>query len=241
MLYTQDGGISCYHDRRDPSAASLVRTSVGGRQVTVLGQPQVLTNAYLAEDGNAALSLRLLGHDPVLVWYLPDPLELGAGRQPPTLRELLPRWVGWVTLQLGLAAVVALLWRSRRLGRLVTEPLPVVVRASETQEGRARLYRSSRARSRAAATLRTACVRRLAARLDVPPETTPEGVALLVAGTLGWPGDDVNDALLGPAPADDASLVRLAARLDALEEALRATRTAGAAGGESTNRRAQRP
>jgi hypothetical protein len=239
-LYTQDGGTSCYRDRRDPSAAALVRTSVVGREVTVLGQPQVLTNAYLAEDGNAALALRLLGHDPVLTWYLPDPLELGAGKEPPTLGELLPDWVGWAVLQLGVAAAVALVWRSRRLGRLVTEPLPVVVRASETQEGRARLYRSSRARSRAAATLRTACLRRLAARLDVPPDTTADGVALLVAGTLGWPGDDVRDVLLGPAPVDDPSLVRLAGRLDALEEAVRARRT-GVAGGEPTIRKAYRP
>src|SRR5690606_41722785 len=56
-----------------------------------------------------------------------------------------------------LIVVVVLLawWQGRRLGPLVTEPLPVVVRASETVEGRGRLYRSRRARDRAAEALRT--------------------------------------------------------------------------------------
>jgi len=245
-LYTRDTGVSCYPDRGDPAAASLVRLTTNGRRVSVLGQSQVLTNGYLAEDGNAALSLWLLGVQPVLVWYLPDPLELGAGTAPPTLGQLLPGWVGWVTLQLAVVAVVAILWRSRRLGRLVTEPLPVVVRAAETQEGRARLYRSSRARGRAAATLRTASLRRLAARLDVPAETSPEGLVVLVAEATGWPGGDVRDVLLGPAPADDAALVRLADRLDTLEASLRATRAGpgadgGAGVGTATRRGAAAP
>ncbi len=59
-----------------------------------------------------------------------------------------------VAIQLGVALLLAALWRARRLGPLVTERLPVVVRASETVEGHARLYRSRRARDRVAATLR---------------------------------------------------------------------------------------
>ena len=42
------------------------------------------------------------------------------------------------------------LWRARRLGPVVAEPLPVVVRAAETVEGRARLYRRGGARGQAA-------------------------------------------------------------------------------------------
>src|SRR5262249_36563896 len=114
-------------------------------------------------------------------------------------------------------------WRARGLGGLVREPLPVVVRAAETQEGRARLYRRARARGRAAATLRTACLRRLATRLDVPPEATPEIVAGLVATGTGTDPVLVHELLLGSAPADGAARVRLADRLDALEAALAST------------------
>jgi len=194
--------------------------TAAGRTVTVLGQAEMLTNAHLAEDGNAALALWSLGRRPSLVWYLPDPLELSAASTPPTLSELVPSWVRWVLIDIAIAVGFALAWQARRLGRLVTEPLPVVVRAAETQEGRARLYRRARARGRAAATLRTACLRRLAARLDVPPEATPEIVAELVATATGADPVQVRELLLGSAPADDAALVRLADRLDALEAAL---------------------
>jgi hypothetical protein len=129
--------------------------------------------------------------------------------------------VPWVVVQLGIATAVALLWRARRLGAVVVEPLPVVVRSAETQEGRARLYRRIGARGRAAATLRTAALRRLAARLDVPAEATPTQVATLVAAVAGREEAAVQATLLGPAPHDDRSLVRLADDLDALEHAVR--------------------
>ena len=56
----------------------------------------------------------------------------------------------WIVWQLWLVVVLVALWKGRRLGPLVAEQLPVVVRASETVEGRGRLYRSRRARDRAA-------------------------------------------------------------------------------------------
>ena len=220
-LYRLDGpGTGCYPDRRDPAAFSYLQTDAGGRRVSVIGQSDVLTNEHLAARGNAALALRTLGARPSVVWYLPDPLEVSAGRERPTLTDLVPRWVPWVLLQTGLAALVALAWRARRLGRLVPEPLPVVVRAAETQEGRARLYRQAGARDRAAGTLRTAALRRLAARLDVPAQADPARVADLVAASTGRSGPQVRAVLLGPVPGDDAALVRLAADLDDLESDL---------------------
>ena len=66
-------------------------------------------------------------------------------------------------------AVLAMLWRGRRLGPLAAEPLPVVVRSAETAEGRARLYQDGRSLDRAAATLRAAALTRLSARLRLGP------------------------------------------------------------------------
>lgn len=211
----------CYPQSTEPDAGtgSMVRGRQGGRTVTVLGQADVLRNGDLARQGNAALALRVLGVHDRLVWLRPDPLAPQRDT-PPTLGELLPDWVHWVGVQLFVVLGVVMIWRARRLGRLVTEPLPVVVRAAETQEGRARLYRQARARGRAAATLRTAALRRLAARLDVPPETTPDGLAAIVTELTGRPGPQVRQTLLGPAPVDDATLVRLAGDLDALEQAV---------------------
>jgi hypothetical protein len=217
------GAVVCYPQPGQPGVGALLRQTSGSRVVTVLGQADVLRNGHLAEQGNAALALWVLGSQPSLVWYLPDPLELSASGQPPGLLDVAPRWVPWVSLQLVIAAVLALVWRARRFGRLVTEPLPVVVRSAETQEGRARLYRQAGARDRAAATLRTAGARRLAARFDVPAAADPATVVDLAARAAGRPATWVHDTLLGPAPRDDAALVRLADRLDDLEQAVSGT------------------
>ena len=58
-------------------------------------------------------------------------------------------------------------------GPLVAERLPVVVRASETVEGRGRLYRSRRARDRAADALRTSTLQRVLPRLGLGPNAEP--------------------------------------------------------------------
>jgi len=203
---------------------SYVSLDTPRRTVTVIGQSDLLTNEYLGTEGNAALALWTLGEQPSLIWYTPDPLELAtSGSDQPTLSELLPDWVIWVIVQLFIATAVTMLWRARRLGRLVTEPLPVVVRAAETQEGRARLYRQASARGRAAATLRTSSLRRLAGRLAAPSGTTPDQLVVLVAEATGRSPQAeaaLHALLLGPAPLSDAELVRLADDLDTVEREL---------------------
>ncbi len=90
--------------------------------------------------------------------------------------DLMPESVDWIVGQLWLAVVLlAALWNGRRIGPLVAENLPVVVRASETVEGRGRLYRSRRARDRAADALRTAALQRLLPRLGLGVDTAPGG------------------------------------------------------------------
>ncbi len=225
---TGDGVAVCYPqaDSDDTSGVdsgtdrgSYLVTVANGRQVVVIGQSDLLTNKYVDLDGNAALVLNTFGAQPDLVWYLPDPLEpVGAGERQ-TLTELMPDWVLWVLIQLGLVALLTMAWRARRFGRLVGEPLPVVVRAAETQEGRARLYRQFHTRARAASTLRTSSLRRLAARLAAPPGTTPEQLVVLVAASTGRNQYEVGQTLLGPAPESDGALVALADQLDAIERA----------------------
>ena len=72
-----------------------------------------------------------------------------AGPPPPDDHPLLdafPPWFLALLIQLALVALLIVLWRARRLGPPVTEPLPVEVRAAETVLGRARLYQRARAR-----------------------------------------------------------------------------------------------
>ncbi|RKS72561.1 uncharacterized protein DUF4350 [Motilibacter peucedani] len=213
------GARQCY--RSGDAASVLARTdATSGRTVTVLGSEHPLTNDGLDDEGDAALVLGLLGARPRLVWYLPSPDDVPAEARR-SLSSLLPDGVRFGALQALLAALVVALWRGRRLGPVVTEPLPVVVPAAEAVEGRARLYRRGRARGHAADVLRRASVDRLAALHRLPRGAPPEQVVSAVAAATGRSGADVAALLYGAAPGDDAALVRLAGALDALEEEVR--------------------
>jgi hypothetical protein len=201
-----------------PAFPSLVRYASTGRLITVLGSGAGLTNQHLGSDGNAALAMNLLGTSSRVIWLVPGPPPLVApahgGR---SLGSLIPAPVYAVAIQLGIVVLLTALWRMRRLGPLVAEPLPAVVRASETVEGHGRLYRSRRARDRAAAALRGAALGRIAARLGLPRGTPPQATCGELAGRTGRGADEIRAVLFGPVPADDAALVRLATDLDALE------------------------
>lgn len=203
-----------------------VPASQGDGDTVVLGAPDILFNDRLDEHGNASLALQLLGSRPHLVWYLPslsDDALTDTGER--SFFDLLPSGWLWGTLQLFVAAALAALWRARRLGPLVPERLPVAIRASETVEGRARLYRKAGARDRAAAALRATTRTRLAPLVGIPPSQadTPETLLPALAAHLHdhRNGQALHTLLFGPPPGDDAALIALADQLDALESEVR--------------------
>ena len=200
----------------DPTAGAYLVVD-GRRRVAALGDPTVLTNSALTDQGNAALALRMLGRHDTLTWYVPSPADVGQSAGGPSLGDLLPPWTGAVALQLALVAAAAALWRARRLGRLVTEPLPVIVRAAETTRGRGRLYRRSRVYGHAAAALRAGVATRAAARVGLPRSAGAPAVIDALARATRWPADEVAALLYGPPPTNDAGLVNLARRLDDLD------------------------
>jgi hypothetical protein len=218
------GANSCYPTGGHPT---LLRLPAGsGGDTVVLGSYDLLLNEHLDEQGNASLALQLLGAHPKLVWYLPsldDISALDGGQQ--SFLELIPAGWNWALLQLFIAALIAALWRARRLGPVVAEQLPVAVRAAEATEGRARLYRRARARTRAAEALRAAARNRLAPLVGIPPSQAddPDVLATAVAARLTDPAIDVRTLLHGAPPPDDAALLRLADDLDALERSIFST------------------
>ncbi|MEU6402039.1 DUF4350 domain-containing protein [Streptomyces sp. NPDC046985] len=215
---------ACYPSDGLPTLLRIPHTAQNGDTV-VLGAPDVLFDDRLDQQGNASLALQLLGSRPHLVWYLPsladDSAAADSGQR--DFFDLLPSAWLQATLQLFLAAVLAALWRARRFGPLVYERLPVVIRASETAEGRARLYRKVNARDRAAAALRSTARTRLAPLVGVPAAQahTPETLLPALSARLQRDGQALHDLLFGPPPGDDAALVSLADRLDALESEVR--------------------
>jgi hypothetical protein len=221
--------LGCYPMANSPARANspaLVRYSAAGRIVTILGSGTPLTNAKLADVGNAALAINLLSAHLHIVWLTPAPPAVaGAPPSGSSVQGQGPTLIGWaawlVVLQLAVATVLAMIWRARRHGPLIAERLPVVVRASETVEGHARLYQSRRARDRAARTLREAMLTRMLPALGLPKDAQADAVTQALADRSRLGQYDVAELLYGPVPGTDAELISLSGRLDDLEREVR--------------------
>lgn len=219
VAYSAPAGVGCYASR---GRASLIEVNRAGGRLILVGAPDLFINDFLDEDGNAALALGLLSSRPRVEWVYPRADErAGVEGDPDSLVDLLPDVVVLAAVQLVLAAVWAGLWRSRRLGPVVVEALPVIVRAAESVEGRAGLYRAGRARGRAAESLQAAVRHRLAVALGLG--VNPAASVLVDAVTSRTTRDSsaVEALLYGQQIPDDAALLRLARDLDILDGEVR--------------------
>ncbi|ANP71637.1 DUF4350 domain-containing protein [Cryobacterium arcticum] len=213
----------------DGSTFSVVERVTDGRTLTLVADTSVFANDEIATFGNAALALSLLGQDDTLVWYLPTIGDVAA-TGPPSLGDLTPGWVTPVMVLLFVVAITAMVWRGRRFGPLVAEDLPVVVRASETMEGRARLYARGNARLRAIDAIRIGAVTRMARAAGLPRTAALDDVVRTVAALTGRDPVGVHTLLVGDVPATDAALMRLSDAVAELEAAtIRAVRPPGSA------------
>lgn len=224
---------TCYPSEGLPTLVRVPQPSGSGDSV-VVGTPELLYNDHLANHGNASLMLQLLGSKTHLTWYLPslaDPAADDSGDE--GLLSLLPAGWRWGAVQLTLAVALAAIWRARRLGPVVSEALPVTVYASETTEGRARLYRRSNARERAAEALRSASRERLAPLAGVAEADAHDPDILCTALSSHASGEAdaasrlaaTNSLLFGQAPRNDDELVLLAERLDRFQRHVTSSRT----------------
>ena len=217
VTYAADGtaAVGCYST--SGRATLLVAPA---ERLVLLGDGAPLTNDRLDERGNAALALGLLSETNRVLWLVPRPgRPLPEGPQR-SLSDLIPDALTLGAFWLLVVAGVLALWRARRLGRVVEEPLPVVVRAAESVEGRSRLYRAAGARGTAAESLRGASRDRLAHRVGLPPHVDRGSLVPVVAERTGSDPAVVDALLYGGEPADDAGLVRLSDALRTLEQAL---------------------
>jgi len=211
---TGGGVTSCF---RAGDRGALVARVDADVPTYVLGASDLLRNDTVEQADDAAVALRLLGQGDRVLWYVPDSADVAPGDGGPLAAELPDALLP--SLWLGGAALLALaLWRGRRLGRLVVEPLPVVVKAVESTQGRGRLYRRVRDREHAALVLRTAARGRLAARLRMPSHADLRGLVEGVARATGRHPAEVHDVLAARPVPDDTALTRLARDLATLEK-----------------------
>lgn len=194
--------------------------ATGERPETVLvGFAGGLTNGEITAEDNAAVALRLLGQSPRLTWLIPGGIDTLDGPGSPDGASGSP-WPAWTTpaaLILAGGTVLLALVRGRRLGRLVPEPLPVIVRAAETTESRAHLYRRSRDLHRTATILRAGTRARLRRRLGVAATDPSEGLFTAVSAATGEPLERIQQLLGDAEPTSNADLIALGSDLADLE------------------------
>ena len=198
---------------------AVVGVTLPSTELTLVADDGIFSNEEITASGHAALALGLLGASADLIWYQPTLADV-AVTGPPSLGELTP---GWVTPSILLFAVVflaAAVWQGRRLGPLVAENLPVIVRASETMEGRARLYARGNARLRALDSLRVATVQRLATRVGLSRLASLDDIVLAVSALTGRAPAEVRFVLVDGVPARDRDLINQSDLLQDLERAV---------------------
>jgi hypothetical protein len=215
---TPPGAVACYAIHGE---SPYVEITAGGRRVTLLGSGSFMTNEHLGDHGDAALALRLLTRNPTVEWVYPRSYAADRGEQRGLL-DLLPHRVFVAFAEVLVAVLLLALWRARRLGPVVIEPLPVVVPAAEAVEGRARLYEAAAAKERAANALRAGLRDRLVRVLGLAADAGPDTMVAAVTARTGRDAVAVGNLLYGPPPPDDAALVRLAEELDRLDTEVRA-------------------
>jgi len=186
----------------------------------LMASPVSFTNEHVLDADNDALALRLLGQHERVVWYVADVADTAVS-DGVDLSGLLPAWLvpGLYLLVAGLLALILL--RGRRLGPLVTEPLPVVVRAAESTRSRGQIYRRTGDRHHAAGILVVAARRRLTEALQLPRGSSLDILTAAVAARAGRDPREVLDLLSGPAVEKDSQLVDLGQRLLELENEVR--------------------
>ncbi|WP_198519510.1 DUF4350 domain-containing protein [Microbacterium sp. BR1] len=189
------------------------------RRVSAFDGRGLITNDSLASDGNAALALNLMGRLPDLVWYVPALTDSDVATEP-TLGELTPGWVTPAIVLLGASAVAAALWRGRRFGPLVVERLPVTARATETMEGRGRLYEHGGDTVHAADALRLGTLERLRRALALPPAAGAAQIADASADLAGISHRAARDLLIEDEPRGERELLALSDGLRTLEAAV---------------------
>ena len=176
-----------------------------------------LTNEFLDQYSNAGVALRLLSRHSTVLWLEGYASEEFVGEGDISYGSL-PQWFTLSVAALLLSGLWFAAYKARRFGKLVAEPMPVVVPAEEANEGRARLYQANSAAAHSANVLRAAFISRYASRLGIAPGASPDAVTRAFTAATGQPARAVSDALYTHPVNTDSDLAHVAAALSSLEK-----------------------
>ncbi|MCI5825449.1 MAG: DUF4350 domain-containing protein [Arcanobacterium sp.] len=186
-------------------------------QVFYFGAADAITNQYLAEFNNAGVAVRALGQHPTLLWV--ENYTADFTSDSPVTAQL-PTWLSLAFAALLASGVWLAIFQARRFGKLVAEPLPVVVPAEEADTGRAHLYRAHHDVHHAARVLRSAFINRHAQRLGLSPGADPETVARAFASASHTEMHTVMSVLYTQPVHTNSDLAHLVSAVSTLEKEL---------------------
>ena len=213
-----------------PQGSFQCMSQPGGAQVVLLPRtkdhPETLllvsaswfVNGSITEDDNAAAALAALSPTQNVVWYSPSESNTAAtGGIGFTTRDLLPNWVQPMMILLAWVFLLFAFWRGRRFGRLATEPLPVVVKASETTQSLGRMYAQACEPEPMIAALQEQLRPRLARALYLPSSAGQQALVSALARRSGRKEQELLYLLYG-SPTTESEMVSMARGLTALEQ-----------------------
>lgn len=212
----------CFESGLGPLVTSR---AVGDGTIVELASPYLWANSRLQpdkEDGGQALdngpmAVALLGGLDTVTFIVPTPPPdfLGDGSRSPI--ELMPLPVKMALLQAIGAFVIYAMWKGRRLGRPVSEEMPVEIAGSELTEAVGGLLRRSGSPGSAAEVLRCETHRELSRSLGVPLGGDPAALVSAVAARSGRDPGALHALLFGGAISTTEDLISLSRSLDELE------------------------
>lgn len=199
-----------------------IARSVGSGTIVSLAGPDAWTNHGLGHHANSVLAANLLVPRPgtTVAWLL----GAGPGGGHRSLLALLPDRVDELLIGMLAAVVILVSHRARRLGRPVTEELPVVIPGSELVGAVSRLMARNDQREHAAELLRADARRSIMATMAAIPTHRSDLVAGAIGGRTGLDVAWVETTLYGPPPVDDSALVDLARALEHIGREVRGVR-----------------
>lgn len=186
----------------------MVREARGAGEVISLGGAFTFTNELLGEVDTSVLLVNLLtppAGEGLHVLRPDDPDAAGDA-----LGDILPDQVGLALLQIPLAWLALVWWRSRRHGRPVIEQSPIRIEAAETTVAVGNLLGRAGRAADAAAIIRARVHAELSRRLGIPAIDDPETFIGVAASRTDLAPDALRRLLTGPLPTADSDLVAYA-------------------------------
>lgn len=222
------GFESCFGNN---AGAFVVAQSQGQGTVVSIGSPDVFTNALLDEQDSAVLAVALLTSDqerPQVTIIAPSVVPFGDQG----LGDLVAPRIRNSILQLLAAFLLYALFRGRRLGKVVPEPVPVRIASSEIIVKAGLLSERAKDPASAAGLLRADTLARARSAMSIPTLVDDTVVVQRIASRTGIDADSVGATLLGPVQTE-ADLVAVSQNLLEIDERLYGELTAAAASSPS--------